>query len=219
MITKRKFVKRTILLTILYVINFIWAKNLVQEMLIVLKNNSYKIISLDVTASFFAIAILALYFLFIETLPFYILLYLKHNDILYPEERKVMRYLILTIPLGILGSMFSFKVVTEFILPFFVSFSAYLGIEEIIGFSQLITLILVQGFAFFMLFQIPLIIKLLTTIGIVTKKTLKQKNVRVGFLWVVLLISSWLTPPDLVSLSTVAIPIYGTYELGILISK
>ena len=215
----RKLIKRLLALILIYIANFILAKFVVQWLLTDLKDQSYKIISLDISASFIAIAMLALYFLFLQVTPYFLVLYMKHNDIFYEEERRIIRYLGITIPLGIMGSLFSYYVVKDMIIPFFMEFNRFVGVEEVIGFHQIVNLIIIQGITFFLIFQLPLILKFITSIGLVSKHQLKSKKIRVGVFLFVLILSSWLTPTDPLSTMMVLIPIYTCYEVGILISK
>ncbi len=204
---------------IAYISNFLIAKKVVQYLFQSLKNDSIKIISLDIGASFMAIAVLALYFLFLQTIPYFLFLYFKHNDMLYLEEKKIVRWTLLTIPMGLVGSLFSFTVVKEMIIPFFMAFSVFLGLEEVIGFVQVISLTVTMAITFFLIFQIPLLIKFLTETRIVSKNNLKVKQVRLTILLVVCVVSAWITPSDIISMLMVTIPIYSTYEFGIFISS
>lgn len=214
----KKFYRRIISLFILYIINFLVSKEIVRYIFNDIKDSTYKIISLDVTTVFFSICILALYLLIIQTMPYFFYLYIKNRDALLIEERKIINWAMLTIPLGVIGSFFSFYIVKEMILPFFIEFNYFLGLEQTIGYSQIISLIVIQAIVFFLIFQIPLIIKFLTALKIIKKDILKKRNSRLTYLTIITILSSWLTPPDPISLLMVALPLYLCYEIGILIS-
>lgn len=206
-------------ITIIYIISFYIARYLVKVFLDISKTQNFKIISLNAETSFFFIMLFALYLTFIFHIPILIKLFIKHKDMFYKREKKIIYWSFVTIPLGLMGSFFSYYVVIYMILPFFMGFNEFLGIERVIGFDKLIQLIVIQGLAFFLFFQIPLIMKLLITLKIFRKKHLKNKNIRFIYLILVLILSSWLTPPDPVSMLTVAIPLYLCYELGLFFSK
>jgi len=216
---KKKLVTRLLLIMIIYIANFVFAKGVVQKMFESLKGESYKIVSLEIGAAFFAVALLALYFLFLQTIPYFIYLYFKHSDIFYSEEKEIIRWTLLTIPMGIVGSTFSFTIVKDMIIPFFLAFSSFLGVEEYIGIIQIINLTITMAVTFFIIFQLPLIIKFLTSIRIISKDNLKMKSVRLSMLLIISVVAAWITPSDIVSMLLVAVPIYTTYEIGIMISS
>lgn len=199
-------------------INFFLATKLIKFILEKVKQEQYKVITLNAETSFFFILLLALYLTFICHIPYFIKLFLKHKDIFYQEEKKIIYWSILTIPIGLIGSFFSFYVVVNMILPFFMTFNQMLGIENIIGFSQLIQLIVVQGIVFFLFFQIPLIIKFLIYTKIITKQKLNNRKFRLSYLLFISIVSSWITPPDPMSMLLVLIPLYLCLEVGLLIS-
>lgn len=73
-------------------------------------------------------------------------------------------------------------------------------------------LMLVFGAAF----QTPIAIFILTKTGLVSIQTLCKSRKMV--LLVIFVIAAIVTPPDVVSQITLALPIYALYELGILLS-
>jgi len=68
-----------------------------------------------------------------------------------------------------------------------------------------------------LLFLLPVIVYILTKIGILTPEFLRKyrKHSIVG----VLILSALITPPDFISQVIVSIPIIILYEIGILVSK
>jgi len=203
---------------LILIVNYFIAQYLVKIMITTIKSNDFKVISLDMTASFFSILIFTFYLTIISLIPLLFKYLIIHSDTFETHEIKLLCWSILTIPLGVVGSSFSYYVVINMILPFFMMFNNFLGVEMILGYSELVSLIVIQGLVFFLFFQVPLVMKLFTGMKLIKKSTLKNNNVRMSIVVILLVGSSWLTPPDPLSLLTVFIPLYSCYELGILIS-
>lgn len=66
-------------------------------------------------------------------------------------------------------------------------------------------------------FEMPLVISILTRLGIVTSKTLREKRRYVILL--MFIIAGFLTPPDVVSQVLLAVPLLGLYELSIITAR
>jgi len=130
------------------------------------------------------------------------------------------RYTIFFVPLSFLffagGAFFGYAVILPIALKFLLSFSSpwlmpMITAGKYISFAG--TLILSFGIAF----ELPLIIVFLTKMGIVNPKSLAEKRRYVIVL--LFIVSALLTPPDCVSQILMALPLWGLYEAGILLSR
>ncbi len=133
---------------------------------------------------------------------------------LYAHERQLFFPLIFaSLLLFLAGILFAYFVVFPNAFHFFVSFSGT-DITAMPKVSNYLTLIVKFSLAFGLAFQIPILVLVLVRIGIVQLETLR-KGRRYAFL-LCAVASAILSPPDVMSMVLLMIPMYLLYELGLL---
>lgn len=142
---------------------------------------------------------------------------------LYENERKAfLPFLIATPVLFFLGGACVYYGVLPMALPFFLSFQTTgqdvsLPIQLEARVSEYLDLVMTLIFAFGMCFQLPVLLTLMGRAGLISAEFLAQK--RKFAIIVIFIIAAALTPPDVISQITLALPIMGLYELSILLIR
>lgn len=116
-----------------------------------------------------------------------------------------------------LGVLFGYYVVTPLSINFLGSYQVSDQVFNDFDLSSYIGLVRASALASGLIFELPILIYILTKIGIVTPEILRKY--RKFALVIVLIISAIITPPDIASQVIVTIPVIVLYEISIFISK
>ncbi|EGR3964862.1 TPA: twin-arginine translocase subunit TatC [Vibrio cholerae] len=136
---------------------------------------------------------------------------------LYMHERRLIIPLLLSSSLLFYaGIAFAYFVVFPLVFSFFTSISLG-GVEFSTDISSYLDFILALFMAFGIAFEIPIAIILLCWSGVTTPQSLIDK--RSYIIVSLFIIGMLLTPPDIVSQTLLAIPMYLLFEIGILCSR
>lgn len=134
------------------------------------------------------------------------------------NERSSSRgFIIIASLLFFLGVLFGYYVITPLSINFLGSYQVSEKVINSFDLDSYISLVRTSVLASGIIFELPIIIYILTKIGLVTPEALRKY--RKFSLIVVLTVSAIITPPDVASQIIVAIPILILYEVSIYISK
>jgi sec-independent protein translocase protein TatC len=134
-----------------------------------------------------------------------------------PAERRGTRLFVLWVSLGFFaGLLFGYFLIVPLSLYFFLDYEASAHISNLIDIGNYCSHVIGISLGCAMVFQLPLLVWFLTRTGLVTPAFLGRYRRHAIVLLAIL--SAAITPPDLVSMFLVLVPLYGLYELGILIS-
>ncbi len=134
-------------------------------------------------------------------------------------KKSEKKFVILFVPVSLLlfssGIIFGFTVVLPMGLKFLLNFGGaaltpMITVERYVNFVFLILLI------FGVTFQLPLIMRMVTSIGIIEKSALKEG--RRYAVVIIFITAAVLTPPDVFTQIALALPIMMLYEIGLLVS-
>lgn len=137
---------------------------------------------------------------------------------LYKNERlALVPFLVATPIMFAVGATFLYFVLLPMALHFFVGYQQYANIELMPKIGEYIDLVMKLVFAFGLCFELPVILTLLAKVGIVSSTALREKR-RYAII-IVTVVAAVFTPPDAISMISLAVPMIGLYEISIWLAK
>ncbi len=134
-------------------------------------------------------------------------------------KRNERKYLLFSLYMGIIffliGCIFAYLTIIPITIEFFTQVSVE-QIAPLFSFDSYLSFISSLLFSFGLVFELPLLIVLLTQLNLITADTLKKYRKIV--ILVIFIVAAILTPPDVVSQVLLALPMLFLYELSIWIS-
>ena len=134
------------------------------------------------------------------------------------EKRAFLPFLLWTPILFVMGAAFVYYVMLPFSVKFFGGYQVpatqgVMGIELQAKVSDWLDLVMTLIFAFGLTFQLPVLLSLLGKVGIVTSRALK--NMRRYAIVGLFAVAAIFTPPDAISMMSLAVPLVLLYEISI----
>lgn len=137
---------------------------------------------------------------------------------LYESERRYS-YLVVGVIyfLFILGLLMSYFILFPISFQFLATYQVDESIVNTITLNSYISTFATLTFMMGVVFQLPVIVFVLGKMGLIDAQMMKRYR-PYAFI-IILIISAIITPPDIFTLVLVAVPVYGLYELSILVLK
>lgn len=142
---------------------------------------------------------------------------------LYASEKKsALPFLVASPVLFFMGGAVVYYVVLPLAWKFFLSFQSTkdqtvlpIMLEARVG--DYLDLVMVLIFSFGLAFQLPIVLALLARAGVITVEWLKSK--RRYAIVIIFIIAAFITPPDVLSQFSLALPMIALYEISILVIR
>lgn len=199
----------------------IWSQTLFKLIALPLINElpaGAKMIAIDPISPFMAplkLAILAALFIAIPVVLYQLWAFIAPG--LYRHEKRfAIPLLISSIFLFYTGAAFAYFVVFPLMFEFLAAYTPE-GVEMATDMSRYLDFVVFLFFAFGAAFEIPVATVLLAASGLVRIETLQKNR---GYVLIgIFVVAAFLTPPDALSQSFMAVPMYVLYEAGIILSR
>ncbi|HIO12520.1 MAG TPA: twin-arginine translocase subunit TatC [Methylococcales bacterium] len=192
--------------------------NLIAEPLIRFLPETTSMIAIDVASPFltpFKLALISAIFIAMPIIFYQFWAFVAPG--LYRHERRlILPLLIFSSLLFYAGVTFAYFVVFPLVFEF-LTMAAPAGVEVMTDISKYLDFVLTLFFAFGIAFEVPIFTIVLVWTGVSTPKSLSEKRpyVIVG----AFVVGMFLTPPDAISQTLLAIPIWLLFEIGLLFSR
>lgn len=115
-----------------------------------------------------------------------------------------------------LGVCFGYFILTPMSLNFLGNYRISSQVKALINLDSYIDLVSTLSLATGLVFELPMLVYFLAKIGVLTPQFMRKY--RRWAIIIILIIAAVITPPDVVSQTIMAIPLYGLFELSIFIA-
>lgn len=155
-------------------------------------------------------------FLSLPFVLYHVILFIKPG--MKRKERIALGYFLMPfLGLFILGVFFGYKIFLRIALFFLSNLSTTINIENLWSISSFVSFVVVTCFALGVIFELPLVLLILKLLGITNEEFLTKKRAYVYVL--IFVIAALITPPDVMTMILIGLPVIFLYELSCLVMK
>ena len=178
-----------------------------------------ELINIDISAQFFVHLKMAIMAGLILAFPYVIWeIWRFVAPALYEKEVKAVRgAFLMSSGLFYLGVAVGYCVVLPVCLIFFMNYSVSDAVANTISLQSYISMFLSMVLLIGIVFEFPTVIAVLSQLGVVNRSMLR-KGRKIAVV-VIMLLAALITPSDPFSMFVLSLPLYGLYELSILVCK
>lgn len=182
-------------------------------------SNNITLINTELAAQFMTHISVSFIIGLLATAPYIIYqLFLFIKPALYDNERRNSgRILTAVVLLFYLGVVVDYFVIFPISVRFLGTYQVDPSVANTITLSSYISTFTTLSLMMGVVFEVPVLVYFLTRMGIISSALLKKYR-RHSFI-VILIISAIITPPDVFTLILMCLPLYGLYEVGIVIAR
>ena len=136
---------------------------------------------------------------------------------LYPRERQyILPFIVISTVLFFSGAAFCYFIILPYTLQYLIGIGMQVG-TPMITIKDYVSLLLLMLGSFGAVFEVPVLIVLLAMLNVISLETLT--TIRRYVVVASLIISALLVPPDPISQVAMAVPLYGMYEIAIIVVR
>ena len=136
---------------------------------------------------------------------------------LYPAEQKNSRGAVFFVTvLFLIGALFGYFIVAPLSINFLANYQVDASITNEFDISSYLSTLTTLVLACAIMFELPVIVFFLTKAGLITPETMKAY--RRHSIVAILIIAALISPPDVLSMTLIAIPLLLLYEVSIMLS-
>lgn len=181
--------------------------------------NPLSIININMAGQFNTHIQVSLYAGFIITFPFVVFqIWNFIKPALYPSERKRIRGAVFFIStLFLTGVLFGYYIISPLTIHFLGGYSISSEVINQINLGSYIASVASVTLATGLVFELPIFILFLTKAGIVTPAFLRKYRKHAFIL--IMIVAAIITPPDVLSLLLVTLPLWLLFEVSIIVSS
>ena len=176
------------------------------------------LVFLELTEPFFTYLRIGLYAALFLSFPYLLgQIWLFVRPALFSKERNaIWPFILFSYPLFVGGGLFGYFVVIPYGYDFFLGFENKFTLPSL-SMASYLSLTIHLLFAFGLIFELPTVSFILTSLGIINAAWLREN--RKYSLVVIFITAAVLTPPDVFTQTLMAGPLIILYEISILVSK